>query len=176
MMECAESTEGSSEASHKKVRIAHLVSHPVQYLVPVYREISKSANIDFTVYFFSDTSIGKHFDGDFGREFEWSTPLLGGYKSRFFPSSRGKRTGKSFEWPNWDLLAEVIRQQYDVIWINSYTGTNAWVASNCGSRFGDAGLLSRRHEFADSASLLEANIEAYFSSKFLARYVGAIRR
>jgi len=51
----------------RKVRIAHLVSHPVQYLVPVYRELSKSPDIDFTVYFFSDTSLGKHFDVEFGR-------------------------------------------------------------------------------------------------------------
>jgi glycosyltransferase involved in cell wall biosynthesis len=109
-----------------KVRVAHLISHPVQYLVPVYREISKHPDVDLTVYFYSDTSIGKHFDAEFGREFEWSTPLLGGYKYRFLPSSKGKQTGKTFEWPNWDVLAEVVRQQYDVIWINSYIGTNAW--------------------------------------------------
>src|SRR5450631_9953 len=114
--------------STKKIRVAHLVSHPVQYLVPVYREISKDPDVDFTVYFFSDTSIGKHFDAAFDREFEWSTPLLGGYKYRFLPSSKGRPTGRIFEWPNWDLLAEVVRQRYDVIWINSYMGTNACLA------------------------------------------------
>ena len=114
--------------SNKKVRVAHLVSHPIQYLVPVYREISKAPDIDFTVYFFSDKSIGKHFDAAFGREFEWSTPLLGGYKYRFLPSSKGKPTGRQFVWPNWDLLVELLRQRYDVIWINSYMGTNASLA------------------------------------------------
>jgi glycosyltransferase involved in cell wall biosynthesis len=114
--------------STKKVRVAHLVSHPIQYLVPVYREISKDPDIEFTVYFFSDKSIGKHFDAAFGREFEWSTPLLGGYKYRFLPSSKGKPTDGKFEWPNWDLLAEVLRQRYDVIWINSYMGANACLA------------------------------------------------
>jgi glycosyltransferase involved in cell wall biosynthesis len=112
----------------KKVRIAHLVSHPVQYLVPVYRELSKSPDIDFTVYFFSDSSLGKHFDADFGREFEWSTELLGGYKHKFLPSSKGKSTGQRLEWPNWDVLAEVRREHYDVIWINTYMGTNALFA------------------------------------------------
>jgi len=114
--------------STKKVRVAHLVSHPIQYLVPVYREISKDPDIEFTVYFFSDKSIGKHFDAAFGREFEWSTPLLGGYKYRFLPSSKGRPTDGKFEWPNWDLLAEVLRQRYDVIWINSYMGANACLA------------------------------------------------
>jgi glycosyltransferase involved in cell wall biosynthesis len=127
-MQSPESAKRAAGTSTNKVRVAHLISHPVQYLVPVYREISKSPDVDFTVYFYSDASIGKHFDVEFGREFEWSTPLLGGYKYRFLPSSKGKRTGKAFEWPNWDLLAEVVRQQYDVIWINSYIGTNAWFA------------------------------------------------
>jgi glycosyltransferase involved in cell wall biosynthesis len=124
----SESNFGDARVSGKKVRVAHLISHPVQYLVPVYREISKDPDIDFTVYFFSDKSIGKHFDAAFGREFEWSTPLLGGYKYRFLPSSKGKPTGRTFESPNWDLLAEVVRQHYDVIWINSYMGTNALLA------------------------------------------------
>jgi glycosyltransferase involved in cell wall biosynthesis len=115
-------------AGSGKVRVAHLISHPVQYLAPVYREISRDPTIDLTVYFFSDSSIGKHFDVEFGREFEWSTPLLEGYKYRFLPSSKGKPTGKTWEWPNWDVLAEVISQKYDVIWINSYIGTNACFA------------------------------------------------
>jgi glycosyltransferase involved in cell wall biosynthesis len=116
------------EVAKKKIRIAHLVSHPVQYLVPVYRELSKSPDIDFTVYFFSDTSLGKHFDAEFGREFAWSTELLGGYNYKFLPSSKGKSTGQRFEWPNWDILSDVRHGHYDVIWINSYMGTNAFLA------------------------------------------------
>jgi glycosyltransferase involved in cell wall biosynthesis len=127
-MKNTEPTHGAEGILRKKVRVAHLISHPVQYLVPIYREISKNPDVDFMVYFYSDTSIGKHFDAAFGREFEWSTPLLGGYKYRFLPSSIGKPTGRTFERPNWDLLAEVVRQHYDVIWINSYIGTNAWLA------------------------------------------------
>lgn len=123
-----EPTMDPSDCPKRKVRIAHLISHPVQYLVPVYRELSKDPRIDLMVYFFSDTTLGKHFDSEFGREFEWSTPLLGGYRYRFLPSSKGKATGRTFEWPNWDVLSEVARQRYDVIWINSYIGANAWLA------------------------------------------------
>lgn len=118
----------SSDLGPKKIRMAHLVSHPVQYLVPIYREISRNPNIDFTVYFYSDESLGKHFDEDFHREFEWSTPLLGGYKHEFLPSSKGKPTNRMIDWPNWDILGEVLRQRYDVLWVNSYIGSNAWIA------------------------------------------------
>jgi glycosyltransferase involved in cell wall biosynthesis len=127
-MHSLEPANGASGTTPKKVRVAHLVSHPVQYLAPIYREISRSPHIDFTVYFYSDSSLGKHFDAEFGREFEWSTPLLGGYKHRLLPSSKGKSINDVFAWPNWDLLAEVARQKYDVIWINSYIGANAVLA------------------------------------------------
>ena len=108
--------------------MAHLVSHPVQYLVPIYREIAKHPDIELTVYFYSDKSLGKHHDAEFGMAFEWSTPLLGGYDSRFVDSSKGKLIKGALAWPNWDLLAEVGRNNYDVLWINSYVGTNAWLA------------------------------------------------
>jgi glycosyltransferase involved in cell wall biosynthesis len=175
-MNSPDTAKKAAGTSINKVRVAHLVSHPVQYLVPVYREISKNPDVDLTVYFYSDTSIGKHFDVEFGREFEWSTPLLGGYKYRFLPSSKGKQTGKTFEWPNWDVLAEVIRQQYDVIWINSYIGTNAWFA-----RF--AALLSGTPVFfRDDTNLLSPRpfwkraLKSIFLRNFLrgtwALYVG----
>jgi glycosyltransferase involved in cell wall biosynthesis len=127
-MQPSESAKIAPGVSIRKVRIAHLVSHPVQYLVPVYREISKSPEIDFTVYFYSDTTLGRHFDADFGTEFEWSTALLGGYKHRLLPSSKGKEINNPIGWPNWDLLGELFRQKYDVIWINSYIGSNALLA------------------------------------------------
>jgi glycosyltransferase involved in cell wall biosynthesis len=127
-MQPPESKKGASDTTLKKMRVAHLVSHPVQYLVPIYREISKNPAVDFTVYFYSDTSLGNHFDAEFGREFEWSTSLLGGYNHRFLPSSKGNSINSAFAWPNWDLLAEVVRQKYDVIWVNSYIGSNAVLA------------------------------------------------
>jgi glycosyltransferase involved in cell wall biosynthesis len=108
--------------------MAHLVAHPVQYLVPIYREIGRHSDIDLTVYFYSDASLGTHFDAGFHREFAWSTPLLGGYKHEFLPSSKGKPVNTPIDWPNWDILGEVLRQRYDVLWVNSYVGTNAWIA------------------------------------------------
>ena len=127
-MHALETASDAAQAPLKKMRMAHLMSHPVQYLVPIYREISKHPQVDFTVYFYSDKSLGKHFDSEFGQEFEWSTPLLGGYKHEFLPSSRGRQIKGALDWPNWDILAEVMRQRYDVIWINSYIGTNAFCA------------------------------------------------
>jgi glycosyltransferase involved in cell wall biosynthesis len=123
-----ESPNPALGASRKKIRIAHFVSQPVQYLVPIYREISKNPDVDFTVYYYSDESLGEHFDRDFGRQFEWSTPLLGGYKHAFLPSVNRKRSKNSHHWPKWGILVELARQRYDVLWINSYVGPNACLA------------------------------------------------
>src|ERR1700722_7635002 len=103
-MRSPEQNEAAPGKSPKKLRLARFVFHPVQYLVPLYRGMCRTAHIHFTVYFYSDSSLGKHFDAEFGREFEWSTSLLGGYNHRFLPSTKGNATNNAFAWPDWDLL------------------------------------------------------------------------
>ena len=49
------------------IRVAHLVSHPIQYFVPLYRELSSRPEIDLRVYFYSDATVREFYDGGFGR-------------------------------------------------------------------------------------------------------------
>jgi glycosyltransferase involved in cell wall biosynthesis len=77
--------------------------------------------------------------------------LLDGYNYRLLPSAKGKEIGKALGSPNWDLIAEVVRSKYDVIWINSYVGSNALVARTAAYFFGipvffrdDTNLLTPR--------------------------------
>ena len=50
------------------MRVAHLVSHPVQYYVPLYRELAGRPDIDLTVYYYSDGSAREFHDpGSDGR-------------------------------------------------------------------------------------------------------------
>ena len=87
------------------VRVAHLVSHPIHYQAPLYRELAARPDLDLTVYFYSDASVRGYRDVEFGHEVEWDTPLLEGYRSRFLPSAA--RTGIQSRYgqrPNWDVL------------------------------------------------------------------------
>lgn len=112
----------------KKVRVAHLVSHPIQYYAPLYRELASRPEIDLTVYYYSDFSVRGFTDRDFGKEIKWDIPLLSGYKYRLCPSAIGRTSEGLNRKPNWDLLAELIQERYDAIWVMSYASTNAVLA------------------------------------------------
>jgi glycosyltransferase involved in cell wall biosynthesis len=112
------------------MRIAHLVSHPIHYQAPLYRELASRPEVDLTVYFYSDASVRGYRDREFGHEVQWDTPLLDGYRSRFLPSAA--RTGIQSRYgqrPNWDVLGEVLSDGYEALWIHGYAHANAWLAT-----------------------------------------------
>ncbi len=65
----------------RKVRLAYLVSHPIQYHAPLLRRIALEPDIDLTVLFGSNFSVRGYKDRGFGVEVAWATPLLEGYRS-----------------------------------------------------------------------------------------------
>src|SRR5579862_3050032 len=68
---------------NKPVRLAYLVSHPIQYQAPLLRRIAAEPGINLTAYFMSDFSVRSYKDPGFGVDFKWDVPLLEGYKSVF---------------------------------------------------------------------------------------------
>ena len=72
----------------RSVRLAYLVSHPIQYQVPLLRRIAAEPDIDLTVLYGSDFSVRGYKDDGFGVELKWDLPLLDGYKHEFLPVLR----------------------------------------------------------------------------------------
>ena len=62
-----------------KPRLVVLVSHPIQYYAPLYREMAGRGSIDLHVIYLSDAGASAYHDGGFGREIAWDIPLLDGY-------------------------------------------------------------------------------------------------
>ena len=63
-----------------KIRLAYLVTHPIQYQAPLLRRIAAEPGIDLTVFFCSDFSLKSYFDPCFGKIITWDVPLTGGYR------------------------------------------------------------------------------------------------
>ena len=76
----------------RPVRLAYLVSHPIQYQVPLLRRIAKEPDIDLTVLFGSDFSVRGYKDKGFGVAVKWDVPLLDGYQYEFLPVLRDNAT------------------------------------------------------------------------------------
>ncbi len=62
-------------------RVGFLVSHPIQYYAPIFRELAKRC--DLTVYFAHRQTAEQQARAGFGVSFEWNIDLLSGYDSRF---------------------------------------------------------------------------------------------
>ena len=63
-----------------KIKIGYLISHPIQYQVPLYKYINRKNLFDFNVFYLSDFSLKKHLDQEFKESFNWGINLTEGYK------------------------------------------------------------------------------------------------
>ncbi len=113
--------EGSSP--QRRVRLAYLVSHPVQYQAPLLRRIAREPHIDLTVFFGSDFSVRGYRDEGFGVDVKWDVPLLEGYHHEFLPAVRDNGTEGFFSPISAGLTARLARG-FDLLWVHGYSTIN----------------------------------------------------
>src|SRR5271170_273335 len=115
--------------SKKKVRLAYLVSHPIQYQAPLLRRIAQEPDIDLTVFFGSDFSLRSYQDEGFGVDVKWDVPLLDGYHSEFLPVIRDDGTQTVTTPLNYGIYSALrgsaAEPGFDVLWVHGYAMVNA---------------------------------------------------
>ena len=68
-----------------KTKLIQLISHPIQYQVPLYERLAADSKFDFEVWYCSKIGVEtKGVDVEFGVAVKWDIPLLSHYKYRFF--------------------------------------------------------------------------------------------
>lgn len=113
----------------RRIRLAALYSHPIQYAVPLFRELASRAEIDLTVYFCSRLGVEPSYDSQFGRTFKWDTPLLDGYRSVFLPNLRkGTATDGFWKLISPRIMRELRQQRYDALLVHGYEHATKWMA------------------------------------------------
>jgi glycosyltransferase involved in cell wall biosynthesis len=105
----------------RPLRLAYLVSHPIQYQAPLLARIAREPDIALTVFFESSLSVAGYHDTGFGRQVAWDTPLLEGYDHAFLPTlGDGRRRGPLWPWP-YGLIRRLRRGGFDALWIHGYS-------------------------------------------------------
>ncbi|PKU24508.1 glycosyl transferase family 1 [Telmatospirillum siberiense] len=125
-MHSPESVENAPRSD--KYRIAHLVSHPIQYHAPLLRHISAQPDIDLTVFFQSDLSLKGYYDRGFGRMIQWDVPLLDGYRHEFLPSIGRHDRVDGLRPISHGIATRLWRGNFDVLWVHGYARWFNWVA------------------------------------------------
>lgn len=114
---------------NKKLRLAYLVSHPIQYQAPLLRRIAQEPDIDLTVFFGSDFSVRGYQDKGFGVGVKWDVPLLDGYKHEFLPVLRDNATNSITSPLSHGILSRLKGRNgeaaFDALWVHGYLTINA---------------------------------------------------
>ena len=113
----------------RPVRLAYLVSHPIQYQAPLLRRIAAEPGIDLTVLFGSDFSTRGYQDEGFGVNVAWDVPLLQGYRYEFLPRLRDPGTVGVFAPLNRKIFSRLQHgpdgRGFDALWVHGYASANA---------------------------------------------------
>lgn len=79
----------SGEGEARRVRLAIVVSHPIQHFVHFYRAIAREPGIDLKVFFCARIGVDDYFDREMNVSIAWKTDLLSGYEHEFLPEAAG---------------------------------------------------------------------------------------
>jgi glycosyltransferase involved in cell wall biosynthesis len=94
-------------AMSRQLRVGVIVSHPIQYHAPWFRELAKE--IDLYVFFAHRPSAKEQGVG-FGESFIWDVDLLGGYRQRFLENKAASPSVSHFLGCDTPEIAEIIRR------------------------------------------------------------------
>lgn len=112
----------------KRHKLAFLISHPIQYQTPLFKEMANHAEIDLTVYFCSKKGLEKSFDAEFNQEIQWNIPLLEGYKYKFLKNFSPGFSFPAFDQVNPGIIKELFKKRFDAIVLCGYTSFSHWFA------------------------------------------------
>ena len=163
----------------KPIRLAYLLSHPIQYQAPLLKAIAAQPDIDLSVFYESDLSVGAFHDREFNREIAWDVRLLDGYRHQFLrPSAPLRPRELPNLWrPRGSEIVKLLRaQRFDALWVHGYMAIEHWRALGAARAAGTKTLLrdeanatsSQRHRLKDAIKpylfrRLDRSIDAYLA-------------
>ena len=112
----------------RRFRVLALGTHPVQYQVPILRQMAAREDLDLQVAFCTLRGAEAAHDPEFGATVKWDVPLLDGYPWVHMPN-RGSGAENFFGLYNWGLWKLIRDGHFDaVLCYVSYTRATFWIA------------------------------------------------
>jgi glycosyltransferase involved in cell wall biosynthesis len=132
----------------EKVKICFLLTHPIQYLSPLFSFVNKNYNAEVSAIYQSNCSIVSAVDKEFGRPVDWGRPLLEGYEYTFLPAIGSVAKVSRFLPFNYGLIKAIKKAKPEILIITGYSRPfHLWSAIV-------ARLLGVKVYFRDDANLI----------------------
>lgn len=105
----------------KPIKCGVFSTHPIQYWVPIYKELAAYSDVDLEVYYLSMHSVEGGLDVGFGQKVQWDVPLLEGYDHTLLDNSGKGANGLGFMRYRAKGLFQLFREEkFDAILIPGY--------------------------------------------------------
>lgn len=114
---------------NERVRLAYVVSHPIQYQAELLRRIAAEPGIDLHVFYCSDFSLRSYKDSGFGVSVEWDIPLTEGYRFTVLPRWRDTHTPSPTRPISRGFFRAFLQgidgKPFDAMWVHGYSTVNS---------------------------------------------------
>ncbi len=113
----------------EKPNIYFIVSHPIQYFVPLYKYLAKNETVNTKVFFLSDETVKGGIDKQFGVKFTWDIPLLEGYDYAFVKNASLKPSINNGFWGifNPGMIVNLWRLPKGMVIVSGWNFSSYWV-------------------------------------------------
>ena len=117
--------------------LAVLTTHPIQYQIPLWKELSARGKVPLRVFYMSDLGLMPRFDPGFKRPLAWDIDLLEGYDHEFLNVWTGS-SQESFFWLSLKSDFKRILNDHSirVLWIQGWQVAAYWQAAWAANRAG----------------------------------------
>ena len=163
------------------IRLAIIVSHPIQYFAPWHRELAKFPDLELKVFFCCDWGLNSYVDPQFKTEVKWDIPLLEGYAHEFLPIARRPERLGFWDLDNPAVTMALDRFEPDVVMVFGYACRTNWRAAFWARRnhrplllYSDSNSLARPTWWKRAAKSLV--VKAFYGYVDGALYIGENNR
>lgn len=111
------------------IRLAIIVSHPIQHFAPWHRELSNVPGLHAKVFFCCDWGCNQYHDPGFNTQVQWDIPLLDGYEHEFLRIKRRPHRLNFWSVDNPDVASALTAFQPDVVQVFGYGHRTNWRAA-----------------------------------------------
>jgi glycosyltransferase involved in cell wall biosynthesis len=131
----------TSNGARAEIRLAYLVTHPIQYQAPLLKRIAKEPDIRLKAFFASDLSVGSFHNSDFSATIKWDVPLLDGYDHEFLPAVGNVHRVSTLRPFSRGLGKRLRSGRFGALWVHGYARPQHWTAMLIAKRLGMKVLL-----------------------------------
>ncbi|MDQ2743862.1 MAG: glycosyltransferase family 4 protein [Chloroflexota bacterium] len=152
-------------ASHRPgkevFKVAAVISHPIQYFSPLFRQIAEHPSIDLTVYYTRDVGAREGYDKGFGVSYQWDTPVLEGHNYVLLSQGRSleERIHREAAVRLWGALSG---GRYDAVWLHGYMQPENWIAFMAAAYSRTPVLLRGESNLLDQRTKLRSTVKTAF--------------